>query len=61
MKTIDLLEDLKDELDESSVLSTNDIDDYVIGSLSLLKSLKKDLFNDIQIIKNQLSLFINLE
>ncbi|WP_414517030.1 hypothetical protein [Nostoc sp. PCC 9305] len=58
-QAIDLLEDLKEELDEAG--NPNDLNDYVSGSLSRLKSLKKDLSNDISMIKKQLSLFVNFE
>lgn len=59
---IDLLQDLKNELNEENAdLQTIGINDYVYGSLSWLKILKKDLSKDIDIIKSQLSLFINDE
>ncbi|MBC1219021.1 hypothetical protein GNF10_36585 [Nostoc sp. UCD121] len=58
-QAIDLLEDLKEELDEAG--NPNDLNDYVCGSLSRLKSLKKDFSNDISMIKKQLSLFVNFE
>ncbi|MEH1965408.1 hypothetical protein [Nostoc sp.] len=59
---IDLLQDLKEELNTENVnLNTIGIDAYVYGSLSSLKLLKKDLYEDIEIIKTQLSLLINDE
>lgn len=59
-QAIDLLKDLKDELDDENVdLHTIGIADYVSGSLARLKACKKDLSNDIQTIKNNLSLLTN--
>ena len=58
-QAIDLLEDLKEELDEAGNL--NHMNDYVSGSLLRLKSLKIDLSHDISMIKKQLSLFVNFE
>ncbi|RCJ29930.1 hypothetical protein A6769_34920 [Nostoc punctiforme NIES-2108] len=53
---IELLEDLKDELKSEKVdLHTIGINDYIYGSLTSLKLLKKDLSNDIKTIKNCLS------
>ncbi len=57
---IELLQDLQDELNSENVdLHTIGINDYVYGSLSSLKLLKKDLSKDIEIIKTQLSLLIS--
>jgi hypothetical protein len=57
---IDLLQDLQEELNSENVdLNAIGINDYVYGSLSSLKLLKKDLYKDIEIIKTQLALLIS--